>query len=190
MGSSTFPLASPSMRAGMSSSPATTASRSLPPQVGQLGQRGRAVLRRASWRRRGWQRERLRHRPVQRAHPGVHEHRDLPPHLRLGSAGRHGGPRDLHFRVSGWNRGHRGRAVQLPLGRRRRCERECLRRRQQNARIQEFTNTGTFLTKWGSFGSGDGQFGSNSPTAVAVDASGDVFVADNGNNRVQKFACP
>ena len=43
---------------------------------------------------------------------------------------------------------------------------------------------------WGSFGSGDGQFGSNSPTAVAVDASGDVFVADNGNNRVQKFACP
>ena len=59
-----------------------------------------------------------------------------------------------------------------------------------NARIQEFTNTGTFLTKWGSFGSGDGQFGSNSPTAVAVDASGDVFVADNGNNRVQKFACP
>ncbi|TMB49822.1 MAG: hypothetical protein E6J56_22675 [Deltaproteobacteria bacterium] len=61
---------------------------------------------------------------------------------------------------------------------------------QQNARIQEFTNTGTFLTKWGSFGSGDGQFGSNSPTAVAVDASGDVFVADNGNNRVQKFACP
>ncbi len=28
----------------------------------------------------------------------------------------------------------------------------------RNNRIQKFTNTGTFLTKWGSAGSGDGQF--------------------------------
>src|SRR5262249_6270131 len=53
------------------------------------------------------------------------------------------------------------------------------------SRIQKFTNTGTFLTKWGSFGSGDGQF--EFPGGVAVDASGNVFVADEDNDRVQEF---
>ena len=57
-----------------------------------------------------------------------------------------------------------------------------------NNRIQKFTNTGTFLTKWGSMGSGDGQF--SSPERVAVDGSGSVFVADTNNHRIQKFACP
>jgi DNA-binding beta-propeller fold protein YncE len=52
-----------------------------------------------------------------------------------------------------------------------------------------FTNTGTFLTVWGSPGSGDGQFGNGGPSGVAVDASGHVFVADGNNNRIQKFAC-
>jgi tripartite motif-containing protein 71 len=44
---------------------------------------------------------------------------------------------------------------------------------------------GIFVTKWGSFGSGDGQF--NTPEGVAVDGSGNVFVADYGNDRIQKF---
>jgi DNA-binding beta-propeller fold protein YncE len=44
---------------------------------------------------------------------------------------------------------------------------------------------GTFLTKWGSAGSLDGQF--NQPIGLAVDRSGNVFVADSGNARVQKF---
>ena len=44
-----------------------------------------------------------------------------------------------------------------------------------------------FVTKWGSLGSGDGQF--NGPGGVAVDGSRHVFVADTGNNRIQKFAC-
>ena len=42
-----------------------------------------------------------------------------------------------------------------------------------------------FVTKWGSLGSADGQF--NSPNGVAVDASGNVYVTDQGNNRIQKF---
>src|SRR5438094_4979731 len=47
------------------------------------------------------------------------------------------------------------------------------------------TGTPTFLTKWGTLGSGDGQF--NSPFSVAVDNSGNVYVVDSGNNRVEKF---
>ena len=42
-----------------------------------------------------------------------------------------------------------------------------------------------FITMWGSLGSGNGQF--NDPAGVATDGSGFVYVADTGNNRVQKF---
>lgn len=45
---------------------------------------------------------------------------------------------------------------------------------------------GTFLSKFGSHGSGDGQF--IFPEAVAVDQSGNIFVADTGNHRIEKFA--
>jgi DNA-binding beta-propeller fold protein YncE len=56
-------------------------------------------------------------------------------------------------------------------------------------RIQEFTNTGDFIRSWGCFGIEDGAF--IAPRGVAVQpSSGNVFVADWGNNRVQKFACP
>jgi hypothetical protein len=40
--------------------------------------------------------------------------------------------------------------------------------------------------KWGSQGSGDGQF--VAPFGIAVDFSGNVYVADNGSNRIQKFS--
>ena len=43
-----------------------------------------------------------------------------------------------------------------------------------------------FIGKWGSKGSGDGQFAS--PSGIAIDSSNDVFVLDTGNNRVQKFS--
>ena len=55
----------------------------------------------------------------------------------------------------------------------------------ENHRIQKFDGTGSFLTKWGSMGSGDGQF--NLPRGVAVDGSGNVYVADQNNSRIQKF---
>ena len=46
----------------------------------------------------------------------------------------------------------------------------------------------SFITKWGSFGQGDGQF-AGFVAAVAVDSSsGNVYVADNGNHRIQKFS--
>lgn len=54
-----------------------------------------------------------------------------------------------------------------------------------NARVQKFSSTGTFLTKWGSAGAGDGQF--NNPYAVDVDAAGNVYVVDADNHRIQKF---
>src|SRR5438876_663229 len=41
------------------------------------------------------------------------------------------------------------------------------------------------ITKWGSQGTGNGQF--KNPSYVAVDSSGNVYVADSGNNRIQKF---
>jgi len=54
-----------------------------------------------------------------------------------------------------------------------------------NERIQVFTSGGGFIAAWGDSGSGDGQF--QSPSGVAVDASGNVYVADTGNHRIQKF---
>ena len=43
----------------------------------------------------------------------------------------------------------------------------------------------SFVTKWGSSGSGDGQFGG--PHGVAVDSSRNVYVGEELNNRIQKF---
>jgi tripartite motif-containing protein 71 len=54
-----------------------------------------------------------------------------------------------------------------------------------NHRIQVFTNSGTYLTQWGTFGTGNGQF--NFPYGVAVDAGGYVYVADTDNHRIQVF---
>src|SRR5919198_294683 len=44
----------------------------------------------------------------------------------------------------------------------------------------------TFVTGWGTRGDGHGEF--FSPRGVAVDAHGHVYVADEQNNRIQKFS--
>jgi len=54
-----------------------------------------------------------------------------------------------------------------------------------NNRIQEFTNDGTFIRKWGSFGTGDGQF--MNPQGLGVDFIDNVYVGDTFSNRIQKF---
>lgn len=63
----------------------------------------------------------------------------------------------------------------------------------RNHRIQAFTATGTYLTQWGTNGTGTGQF--RYPEGVAVGWDGQVYVTDGGaaanvvnfNGRVQKF---
>jgi len=44
----------------------------------------------------------------------------------------------------------------------------------------------SFITKWGTNGSADGQF--YYPNGVTVDSYGNVYVADTNNNRIQKFS--
>ena len=55
-----------------------------------------------------------------------------------------------------------------------------------NDTVKKFTDTGTFVMRWGGPGSAPGQF--SIPLYLAVDAVGDVYVSDFGNNRVQEFA--
>ena len=54
-----------------------------------------------------------------------------------------------------------------------------------NDAILRFATDGGSLGRWGTTGSGPGQF--QFPTDVAVDAQGFVYVADSGNFRIQKF---
>jgi sugar lactone lactonase YvrE len=54
-----------------------------------------------------------------------------------------------------------------------------------NHRIQELASDGTFKRKWGSEGSGSGQF--LDPTGLAINSVSDIYVADAGNDRIQKF---
>jgi DNA-binding beta-propeller fold protein YncE len=51
--------------------------------------------------------------------------------------------------------------------------------------VVKFSSDGVYLATIGSTGSGNGQF--NYPQNLAIDSTGDIFVADTGNNRVQKF---
>jgi len=54
-----------------------------------------------------------------------------------------------------------------------------------NNRIQTFGTDGTYLTQWGGFGTGNSQF--KTPVGLAVDPTGNLYVADTGNHRIQEF---
>jgi streptogramin lyase len=54
-----------------------------------------------------------------------------------------------------------------------------------NSRIVKLDKNGRYLKSWGSKGSGPGQF--DIPHSLAVDAQGNVYVADPGNKRIQVF---
>jgi DNA-binding beta-propeller fold protein YncE len=51
--------------------------------------------------------------------------------------------------------------------------------------ILKFSAAGTYLTKWGTAGSGSGQF--QYPTDISLDAADNVYVVDAWNGRIQKF---
>ena len=62
----------------------------------------------------------------------------------------------------------------------------------ENDRIQVLDSDGNFLLMWGETGNGEGQFNfarsdGNYIGAVALDDEGNVYVADNVNQRIQKF---
>jgi M6 family metalloprotease-like protein len=60
-----------------------------------------------------------------------------------------------------------------------------------NNRVQKFNSTGGFVLKFGAFGGNgtvgteDGQF--DATEGIAVDGTGNIYVADKNNDRVQKF---
>jgi DNA-binding beta-propeller fold protein YncE len=55
-----------------------------------------------------------------------------------------------------------------------------------NNRIQKFDSNGNFITKWGTLGTGDGQF--SRPKGIGINSKGLVYVAETNNARVQIFA--
>lgn len=54
-----------------------------------------------------------------------------------------------------------------------------------NQRVQKFSSTGVFLSKFGSAGSAVGRF--SEPNAITIDSSNNLYVTDRNNHRVQKF---
>ncbi len=51
--------------------------------------------------------------------------------------------------------------------------------------IKKFTSEGTRISSFGKYGTGNGEF--NHPRSIAVDHEGNIYVADTGNHRIQKF---
>src|SRR5438270_9692822 len=54
-----------------------------------------------------------------------------------------------------------------------------------NSRVAKVDKDGNWIKSWGDRGQEPGQF--NTPHSIASDASGNVYVADRGNHRIQVF---
>jgi streptogramin lyase len=54
-----------------------------------------------------------------------------------------------------------------------------------NSRIAKYDKDGDWVKSWGTPGDGPAQF--NTPHSIAVDARGEVYVADRGNRRIEVF---
>jgi streptogramin lyase len=54
-----------------------------------------------------------------------------------------------------------------------------------NSRVAKYDKNGVYIKAWGSRGAGIGQF--NTVHSIAVDAQGNVYAGDRGNNRIQVF---
>jgi hypothetical protein len=52
--------------------------------------------------------------------------------------------------------------------------------------VSYYDSSGNYLGKWGLYGTGNGAF--KTPQGIAVDSTGAVYVADLGNDRIQKFS--
>jgi len=52
-------------------------------------------------------------------------------------------------------------------------------------RVQRFSAEGKYISGWGRYGTGMGEF--RRPSGIAIDSSDRVYVADAGNHRVQRF---
>jgi YD repeat-containing protein len=55
-----------------------------------------------------------------------------------------------------------------------------------NNRVQQFSSTGTYISKFGSVGSGNVQF--KTPTGVALAVGGNLWIGDTLNNRVEEVS--
>ncbi len=55
----------------------------------------------------------------------------------------------------------------------------------KNYAVYKLASDGSFVTTWGSQGTGPGQF--KSPQGIARDPQGNVYVSDSVNNNIQKF---
>jgi tripartite motif-containing protein 71 len=55
-----------------------------------------------------------------------------------------------------------------------------------NHRIQKFTSDGEFITKWGTEGNGDGQFGL--PLGIGSDSKGNIFIIDQATSSIPQFS--
>jgi DNA-binding beta-propeller fold protein YncE len=55
----------------------------------------------------------------------------------------------------------------------------------QQPRVLKFDAQGNFITKWGSYGEGDGEF--VDPEHLAIDSEGRVYVSDRKNDNIQVF---